>query len=53
MAVHWNVEEGPPYPDDVIAGDHESDFDTRALAHVVRGILDLAGLQFDAEGRLI
>ena len=26
---------------------------TRALAHVVRGVLDLAGLQFDAAGRCI
>jgi hypothetical protein len=54
MAVHWNQDdEHIAYPDDVIASDDEFDFDMRALAHVVRGILDLAGLQFDVEGRLI
>ena len=36
-------------PDSVIA---DPSFDQRALAHVVRGILDLAGLKFDADGRL-
>jgi hypothetical protein len=38
-----------PYPDSIFA-DARSDFARRAGAHVVRGILDLAGLKFDAEG---
>lgn len=56
MACHWNTTTrpgSPAYPGDVIAGDPTRDFDARALAHVVRGIFDLAGLEFDAEGRLI
>jgi hypothetical protein len=55
MAVHWNHPaklDDPPFPDDVIAGDPNRNFDERALAHVVRGILDLAGLKFDADGRI-
>jgi hypothetical protein len=54
MAVHWSMPttlDEPPYPDSVIA-DPSSDFEQRALAHVVRGILDLAGVKFDADGRI-
>jgi hypothetical protein len=40
------------HPDCVINGPNE-DFDRRAAAHVVRGILDLAGLKFDPEGRYV
>jgi hypothetical protein len=56
MACLWNMPNRlgePAYPDNVIAGDPTRDFDARALAHVVRGILDLSGLKFDAEGRLL
>jgi hypothetical protein len=35
-----------------ISGDPNRNFDVRALAHVVRGILDLADLKFDADGRI-
>jgi hypothetical protein len=55
IAVRWSLPcdlDEPAYPDCVINGPNE-DFDRRASAHVVRGILDLAGLKFDAEGRLI
>jgi hypothetical protein len=55
MAVHYN----PPgrvgelaYPDNVLADGDEASADECSLAHVVRGILDLAGLKFDAEGQL-
>jgi hypothetical protein len=51
IAVHWNGDNVLPYPNDVISGNEN--FDYRALAHVVRGILDLAGLKFDADGRLL
>ena len=56
IAMHWNepLDPGDPaYPDDIISGNPEERFDARALAHVVRGVLDLAGLKFDAEGRCI
>lgn len=54
IAVHWNspvrlVDSG--YPDDIIASDEA--IDERVLAHVVRGILKLSGMKFDAEGRLL
>jgi hypothetical protein len=55
MAVRWNLPieiDEAPYPDSVIA-DLSSDFAQRAGEHVVRGVLDLIGLQFDVEGRLI
>jgi hypothetical protein len=61
IAVHWNSPCGktePAYPDWVLVGhdikvDIEFGYDQLALAHVVRGILDLAGLTFDPEGRLL
>jgi hypothetical protein len=43
---------GPAYPDDVIAGDADICFDTRSHAYLVRGIMDLAGIEFDVDGRL-
>jgi hypothetical protein len=53
MAVHWNqISKVVPFPDDSIAGDPNRNFDWRALAHVVRGVLDLAGLKFGDYGRL-
>ena len=55
VAVHWNDEgprNGPGYPDDVLRT-APGCYATHALAHVVRGILDLTGLKFDAEGRLL
>ena len=35
-----------------MADDKATELHERALAHVVRGILDLSGLKFDADGRL-
>jgi hypothetical protein len=53
MAVHWNqISKIAPFPDDSIGGDPNRNFDWRALAHVVRGVLDLAGLKFGDYGRL-
>jgi hypothetical protein len=66
ICVHWNspIDIGDPaYPEDVICrgvggcrgvGD-DLGYDDLALAHLVRGILDLAGLSssFDADGRLL
>ena len=43
---------GRVYPDNVIADDTATEMHEPALAHVVRGILDLSGLKFDADGRL-
>jgi hypothetical protein len=52
MAVHWNQArlDDPAYPDYVM--NNKACSDDRALAAVVRGVLDLAGLKFDVEGRL-
>jgi hypothetical protein len=54
IAVRWSLPNlgEPAYPDCVINGPNE-DFDRRASAHVVRGVLDLAGLKFDPEGKLL
>jgi hypothetical protein len=42
------------YPDDALRNpDSNKDYDARALAHVVKGILDQAGLKFGNEGRLL
>jgi hypothetical protein len=49
IAVHWNS----PYPDEVIAENPDKNFDKQSLAYLVRGILDIAGLAFDNEGRLL
>jgi hypothetical protein len=59
IAVHWNIDAeiavntDLPFPDNVISSNRNENFDYRALGHAVRGILDLAGLKFDADGRLI
>jgi hypothetical protein len=47
VAVHWNE---PGYPDAKLTNRH---YDCRALAYVVRAVLDLAGLRLDSEGRLL
>jgi hypothetical protein len=54
MAVHWNQGSlgDPAYPDYVV-NSKEACSDERALAAAVRGVLDLAGLKFGAEGRLL
>jgi hypothetical protein len=49
IAAHWNS----PYPDEVIAENPDKHFDKQSLAYLVRGILDIAGLAFDNEGRLL
>jgi hypothetical protein len=42
IAVHWNsMLTNPAYPDDVLTRDPRS-YDDYALAHVVKGILDMA-----------
>jgi hypothetical protein len=54
VAIHWNSPafvDDPAYPNYVIASDE--DIDVRVLAHVVRGILELSCLKFDADGRLL
>jgi len=52
IAVHWNEEAAEPYPYWVIDGDPRHDLDRRALADLVKGVLDLAGgVRFDSEGR--
>jgi hypothetical protein len=54
MVVYWNSEDRHiAYPDCVIARGGKYCMDERAFAFLVRGILDLAGLKFDAEGRLL
>ena len=60
VAVHWNspLDAGDPaFPNDVlrhaVKDDPQDGYDVHAVAHVVRGVLDLAGLSFDAEGRLL
>jgi hypothetical protein len=35
------------------SNDPEAGIAEKALAHVVRGVLDLVGLKLDAEGRLL
>jgi hypothetical protein len=59
IAVHWNspdYDTDPAYPDDIVRvaiADNGRGYDDYALAHVVRGVLDLAGLTFDSDGRLL
>jgi|SoiMethySBSTD1v2_1073268.scaffolds.fasta_scaffold481731_2 hypothetical protein len=60
VAVHWNspIALGDPaYPRNVLRLAVEDDpydgYDVHALAHVIRAILDLAGIRFDPEGRLL
>jgi hypothetical protein len=54
VACFWNA---PDSNDSLCllsrSGDPDMALDERSLAHVVRGILDMAGLSFDADGRLI
>jgi hypothetical protein len=53
MAIHWNsTPPDPAYPDNML-NDPRAPYFQRALAHVVKGVLDLAGLKFDADGRCI
>jgi hypothetical protein len=53
-ALHpaWTDWRARAYPNNVFADDDASR-DERSLAHMVRGILDLSGLKFDSEGRLL
>jgi hypothetical protein len=57
VAAHWNAPtdaDDPPYPQCVIDGDPSRSFDQRALAYLVKGILELARLRArDNEGRLL
>jgi hypothetical protein len=58
VAVHWNspgMLDDTAYPENILADGPDNSLDDRALAFVVRGILDLAGLSscFDADGRLL
>jgi hypothetical protein len=61
MAAYWNspgLVDDPAYPEDVIAatgpeGEDGLSMDDRALAFVVRGLLDLTGRRFDPAGRLL
>jgi hypothetical protein len=60
VAVHWNSPANvgdPPYPQNVLRfavnDDPHDGYDVHAVAHVIRGILDLARLSFDADGRLL
>jgi hypothetical protein len=46
IAVHWYSDDGDLLSSPADPGEH-------ALAAVVRGIIDLASLKFDAEGRLL
>jgi hypothetical protein len=54
IAVHWNMPPPnlPAYPDDVL-NDPKTSRSQRALAQLVKGVLDLAGLKFDADVRCI
>jgi hypothetical protein len=53
VACHWNSDPDfdQTYPKCVIDGDPAHDIDRRALAYLVKGVLDLAGVTVDAEGR--
>jgi len=42
----------PAYPHNIISGSAEG-YDALALAYLVRGMLDMAGLGFDRDGRLL
>jgi len=60
VAVHWNspLDAGDPaYPHNVlrlaVKDDPYDGYDVHAVAHVIRGVLDLAGLRFDQDGRLL
>ena len=55
IAVHWNSDPDADetYPQCVIDDDRHRYLDKRALAHLVKGILDLAGVKLDSEGRLL
>jgi hypothetical protein len=60
VATHWNspgFPDDPAYPDNIIAetgpAGKELSMDERAVAFVIRGLLDLTGLKCDADGRLL
>lgn len=58
MAVHRNSPGNidapdPAYPDDVIAEGGKGQMDLYSVAFVLRGLLDITGLRFDANGRLL
>jgi hypothetical protein len=57
VCVHWNSPlhiADPAYPDCALdPAPGEGDMDSRSLAYLVRGLLDLAGLCFDPNGRLL
>lgn len=52
IACHWNqpLDPGVAYPNTVIS-DPARGMDRRALAYVVQGVLDLAGVRLDHEDR--
>jgi hypothetical protein len=55
LVGYWNGgidAAGPPYPDDVIADDPDGNFDARSNAYLLRGIMDLAGIEFTVDGHL-
>jgi hypothetical protein len=52
--VHWNQGGGDiPYPDCILCNGLEASLDDYASAQVFRAILDVAGLAFDPDGRLL
>ena len=60
VAVHWSapLDVGdPPYPQNVLRSavkdDPHDGYDVHAVAHVIRGVLDLGRLSFGADGRLL
>jgi hypothetical protein len=58
VCVHWNSPlhiGDPAYPNCAVdpAPVEGGDMDSRALAYLVRGLLDLTGLRFDQDGRLL
>jgi hypothetical protein len=60
VASYWNASrdlvdyDGPAYPDDVLARDPPitTRLDVASIAYLMRGIMDLAGIEFDVDGRL-
>ena len=56
VCVHWNTPgnaDEPAYPDCVLAAGPEHQMDQYGTAKLVRAVLDLAGLRFDLDGRLL
>jgi hypothetical protein len=58
LAGYWNATgllDHLVYPNDVIARHMQNDssgFDEAGLAYLMRGLMDLTGIEFDVEGRL-